>query len=190
MRKKGVAILGSTGSIGHQALEVIRQQHDLFEVKLIAAQKSADLLIRQALTHRPSAVVITDPARYDKVREALKPYSVKVSAGSEALLEGLEMEHIDIVLVAIVGFAGLQPTIRSLELGRQVALANKESLVVAGEIITSLSRSRQASVIPVDSEHSAIFQCLAGERSDSVEKIYLTASGGPFRETDLSEFPS
>jgi len=115
---------------------------------------------------------------------------VKVSAGSEALLQALEMEHIDIVLVAIVGFAGLRPTIRSLELGRQVALANKESLVVAGEIITSLSESHHAPVIPVDSEHSAIFQCLAGERHDSVEKVYLTASGGPFRETDLSEFPS
>jgi 1-deoxy-D-xylulose-5-phosphate reductoisomerase len=190
MRKKGIAILGSTGSIGHQALDVIRQHRDRFELKLITAQKNADTLIRQAVLHQPGAVVITDPGQYDRVREALKPNAVTVSAGSEALLQALEMESIDIVLVAIVGFAGLRPAIRSLELGHQVALANKESLVVAGEIITSLSRIHHVPVIPVDSEHSAIFQCLAGEHHDAVEKIYLTASGGPFRDTDLSEFPS
>ncbi|HOW25264.1 MAG TPA: 1-deoxy-D-xylulose-5-phosphate reductoisomerase [Bacteroidales bacterium] len=190
MKKKGIAILGSTGSIGQQALDVICHHRDWFELELITAHKNADILIRQAIQHLPNAVVITDPALYSTVRDALRPYPVKVYAGEDALLQALEMETIDMVLIAIVGFAGLHPTIRSLELGRQVALANKESLVVAGEIITRLSRDHHAPVIPVDSEHSAIYQCLAGEQSSWIEKIYLTASGGPFRETPLSEFPS
>ena len=190
MRKRGIAILGSTGSIGHQALDVIRQNRDRFELELITAHKNADTLIQQAIVHRPNAIVISDPALYGKVKDALSSYPVKVYAGEESVLQALEMETIEMVVVAIVGFAGLQPAIRSLELGRRVALANKESLVVAGEVITYLSQKHHAPVIPVDSEHSAIFQCMAGEHSNSVEKIYLTASGGPFRETALSEFPS
>ncbi len=190
MRKKGIAILGSTGSIGNQALEVICHHKDLFELELITARKNADALIQQAMTYQPHAVVITDHTLYGKVKSALEDFPVKVYAGDDAVLQALEMETIDRVLVSIVGFAGLQPTIRSLELGHQVALANKESLVVAGEIITALSHSNRVPVIPVDSEHSAILQCLAGEESSSIEKIYLTASGGPFRETPLSEFPT
>lgn len=190
MKKKGIAILGSTGSIGKQALEVIRQHGDLFELELLTARKNAGLLIEQAITYGPNAVVISDHALYGQVREALASYPVKVYAGEEAALDALEMENIDEVLLSIVGFAGLYPAIRSLELGHQLALANKESLVVAGEIITALSEKHHAPVIPVDSEHSAIFQCLAGERLSSVERIYLTASGGPFREKDRSEFPS
>ncbi len=188
MRRKGIAILGSTGSIGKQALDVIRQNRDLFELELLTAGKNARLLVQQAIENEPNAVVIADHTRYGYVKEALSSYPVKVYAGEEAVLQALEMENIDEVLLSIVGFAGLYPAIRSLELGHQLALANKESLVVAGEIITALSDRHHAPVIPVDSEHSAIFQCLAGERLASVEKIYLTASGGPFREKDKSEF--
>ncbi|MBP6977442.1 MAG: 1-deoxy-D-xylulose-5-phosphate reductoisomerase [Bacteroidales bacterium] len=188
MKKKGIAILGSTGSIGRQALDVIRQNRDRFELELLTARKNARLLIQQAIEYEPNSVVIADPALYREVKEALASYPVKVYAGEEAVLQALEMENIDEVLLSIVGFAGLYPAIRSLELGHQLALANKESLVVAGEIITGLSARYHAPIIPVDSEHSAIFQCLAGERRSFIEKVYLTASGGPFLEKDMTEF--
>lgn len=188
MRKKGIAVLGSTGSIGRQALEVIHAHPDLFRLELITAQSNANALIRQAIRYQPNVVVINDEDLFQEVKDGLSSYPVKVFAGADSVLQALEMESVDMVLVSIVGFAGLQPTLRSLELGRAVALANKESLVVAGEVVMSLSRSLQVPVIPVDSEHSAIFQCLCGEEPSAIEKIYLTASGGPFRETPVSEF--
>lgn len=188
MRKKGIAVLGSTGSIGRQALEVIHAHSDLFQLELITAHSNANALIRQAIRYMPNAVVIHEEDLFREVKDGLSSYPVKVFAGEASVLQALEMDSVDMVLVSIVGFAGLQPTLRSLELGRTVALANKESLVVAGEVVMSLSRSLQVPVLPVDSEHSAIFQCLCGEEPSAIEKIYLTASGGPFRDTPVSEF--
>jgi 1-deoxy-D-xylulose-5-phosphate reductoisomerase len=188
MDKKGIAILGSTGSIGRQALEVIRLHPGEFEVELLSAHANFKLLIKQAIEFQPNAVVIDNPEAYLELKDALSSFPVKVYAGEDSVLQSLEMESITLVLVAIVGFAGLRSTIRSLELGKQVALANKETLVVAGDFITSLARQQGVRLLPVDSEHSAIFQCLAGEDHRSVEKIILTASGGPFRETDPSLF--
>lgn len=188
--KKRVAILGSTGSIGNQALEVIDQHPGQFSVEVLTAQNQAGLLIEQAIRYKPNAVVIGHDCLYNKVSEALSPYQIKVFAGEEALSQIVEMETIDIVLVALVGFAGLKPTLSAIHAGKRIALANKESLVVAGELITTLAGRNKAEIIPVDSEHSAIFQCLMGEDPNQIEKVYLTASGGPFRKHTLKQLQS
>ena len=179
--KRRIAILGSTGSIGTQALDVVRKHPDEFEVEVLTAQSSAAALIRQAIEFRPNAVVIGDEIHYSEVNSALSGYDIKVYAGREALLQIVEMESIDLVLVALVGFAALLPTLRAIEAGKTIAIANKETFVVAGEIVTALAKKKGVNILPVDSEHSAIFQCLAGEFHNPVEKIILTASGGPFR---------
>ena len=180
MTQKKVAIIGSTGSIGRQALEVIEHHKEKLCVEVLTANKQADLLIEQALKFDPNAVVIADKSQYQKVKEALASTDIKVFAGQEALEDIVQMETIDIVLTAIVGFAGLRPTIKAIEAKKPIALSNKETLVVGGELITKLSIENSVPIIPVDSEHSAIFQCLAGEFYNPIEKIILTASGGPF----------
>ncbi len=188
--KRKVAILGSTGSIGTQAIEVIQEQKQHFEVELLAAHNNAELLIKQAIAVQPNAVVIGNEDKYLMVKEALQPHDIKVFAGAEALEQAVTMEGIDVVLTAMVGYAGLKPTLAAIGAGKQIALANKETLVVAGELVTALAREKGVNIYPVDSEHSAIFQCLAGEfdytikNGTAVEKIYLTASGGPFRGKD------
>ena len=182
--KKHIAILGSTGSIGTQAIEVIQQHPERFETEVLTAQNNADLLISQAIQLKPNAVVIGNEQYYDKVKNALFSLGIKVYAGEESLSQIVEMDTIDMVLTAMVGYAGLKPTIKAIEAGKQIALANKETLVVAGDLITKLAQEKGVSIYPVDSEHSAIFQCLAGEYIKSIEKIYLTASGGPFRGKD------
>ena len=180
MPKKKIAILGSTGSIGTQALDVVSQHPDLFEARVLTAGRRADLLIDQARRFLPDAVVIADESQYQYVQEALADLPVKVYAGEEALCQVVEGEQIDIVLTALVGFAGLKPTLHAINARKAIALANKETLVVAGELVMQRALIKKAPILPVDSEHSAIFQCLAGERSP-IEKIILTASGGPFR---------
>jgi len=185
IRKKHVALLGSTGSIGTQALDVIRKNRTLFEVEVLTAQDNADLLIKQALEFTPNAVVIGNEALYDKVAAALLPADIKVFSGINSIASIVEMESIDMVLTALVGYSGLQPTIRAIRAGKSIALANKETLVVAGELVTKLALENRVGIIPVDSEHSAIFQCLAGELHNPIEKIILTASGGPFRGRDM-----
>jgi 1-deoxy-D-xylulose-5-phosphate reductoisomerase len=179
--KRHIAILGSTGSIGTQALEVLEANPDFFELEVITAQSNADLLIAQALKYHPNAVVIGDESKYSAVNEALFPKGIKVYAGADALSQVVEMEPIDMVLTALVGYAGLRPTIAAINAGKQIALANKETLVVAGDLITRIAAEKGVNILPVDSEHSAIFQCLVGEFHNPIEKIYLTASGGPFR---------
>ena len=177
---KKIAILGSTGSIGTQALNVIRRHRDLFSIEVLCAGSNAELLIQQSLEFDPNAVVIADEAKYPSVKEALEPHGIKVFTGAAAMADVMEMESIDMVLAAIVGFAGLKPTLRAIEKGKPVALANKETMVVAGSIVTATARRHRVPILPVDSEHSAIFQCLVGEGSP-IDKILLTASGGPFR---------
>ena len=177
---KRIAILGSTGSIGTQALNVIRRHADLFCAEVLCAGSNADLLIEQAREFSPNAVAIADESRYAYVCDALRDTDVKVYAGTEAIVGLMEMESIDIVLAAIVGVAGLRPTLHAIECGKPIALANKETMVVAGAIVTAKARQHRVPILPVDSEHSAIFQCLVGEVS-AVDKILLTASGGPFR---------
>lgn len=179
--KKKIAILGSTGSIGTQTLEVIAAYPDKFEVSVLTAHSNVDLLIEQALIFKPNTVVIGDENLYKKVEDALWQNDIKTYCGVEALAEVVEMDEIDIVLTALVGYAGLKPTINAINAGKSIALANKETLVVAGEMITKLAASKGVNIYPVDSEHSAIFQCLVGEFHNPIEKIYLTASGGPFR---------
>jgi 1-deoxy-D-xylulose-5-phosphate reductoisomerase len=179
--KKRIALFGSTGSIGKQTLEVVACNPHLFEISVLTAHKNADLLIEQALKFNPNVVVIVDEAGYQKVNEALKNSDIKVYTGEEALISVAQMSEIDIVLTALVGFSGLKPTIAAIEAGKNIALANKETLVVAGEIVTKLAKEKGVNIYPVDSEHSAIFQCLTGEAMNPIEKIYLTASGGPFR---------
>jgi 1-deoxy-D-xylulose-5-phosphate reductoisomerase len=179
--KRRVAILGSTGSIGTQALEVIDQHTDLFEVEVLTAGNNAVLLVEQAKKYLPNLVVIGNEEFYGFVSEQLKELPIKVYAGSQALAQSGATSTVDVVLVALVGFAGLLPTIRALEAGKPIALANKETLVVAGELIMDLARRKRVPILPVDSEHSAIFQCLTGEEANPVEKIILTASGGPFK---------
>lgn len=178
--KKRIAIFGSTGSIGTQALEVIRANPDLFEVEILTAQTNDELLITQALEFRPNAVVIVDEARYQKLKEALSSTDIKVFAGEAALEEVAEFDTYDMMLAGIVGFAGLKPTLKAVEKGKAVGLANKETLVVAGDIVMQKAIEKRVPIIPVDSEHSAIFQCLIGEARNPIEKIILTASGGPF----------
>jgi len=179
--KRRVAILGSTGSIGTQALEVIEQLSDSFEVEMLSAGSNAELLIQQAKKFKPNSVVICDEAKYDEVKNALVVEPVKVFAGLDALKQEVQNEHIDVVLTAMVGYAGLEPTIKAIEAGKNIALANKETLVVAGHLITSLAQKHGVNIYPVDSEHSAIFQCLVGEFHNPIEKLIITASGGPFR---------
>jgi len=181
MIKKRIAVLGSTGSIGTQAIEVIEKNKDHFELEVITAQSNADLLIKQAIKYKPNSVVIGDDKLYLKVSDALQNFDIKVFSGSKSISQIVEMETVDIVLIAIVGFAGLEPTINAIKAKKQIALANKETLVVAGDLISKLSIENKINIIPVDSEHSAIFQCLTGEGINPIEKIYLTASGGPFR---------
>lgn len=182
--KKNVAILGSTGSIGTQALEVIKEHPEEFDLEVLTANSNAGLLIKQAIEFKPNAVVIADEKKFKEVSDALLPHSIKVFAGDDAVAQIVEMESIDIVLAALVGYAGLRSTLKAIEAGKQIALANKETLVVAGGLVTSLAQENAVNIIPVDSEHSAIFQCIVGEFQNPIEKIYLTASGGPFRGKD------
>jgi len=182
--KKRIAILGSTGSIGIQALEVIESHQDLFEVEVLTANHNSELLIKQALIYNPNSVVIADESKYSEVKEALIKTDIKVFAGEKSIAQIVESDTIDIVLTAMVGFSGLIPTINAIKSSKIIALANKETLVVAGELITKLAIENKSIIIPVDSEHSAIFQCISGEYNNKIEKIYLTASGGPFLEKD------
>ena len=184
-KKKHIAILGSTGSIGTQALKVLRENKETFELEVLTANTNAELLIKQALEFKPNAVVIADESKYETVKEALWEAGIKVYTGEDSISQVVEMEEIDMVLTALVGYSGLRPTLSAIKAGKQIALANKETLVVAGELITSLAREKGVNIYPVDSEHSAIFQCLTGEFHNPIEKIYLTASGGPFRGKDI-----
>lgn len=181
--KKQIAVLGSTGSIGTQALEVIEEQSDLFEVYALTANNSDELLIKQARKFKPEVVVIANEAKYQGVKEALADLPIKVFAGSQSIADVAAMGPVDIVLTAMVGYSGLQPTISALKAGKTIALANKETMVVAGELVCDLAIKNRCPILPVDSEHSAIFQCLVGE-SSPIERIILTASGGPFRGKD------
>ena len=183
--KKRIAILGSTGSIGTQALEVIRKNRDKFEVEVLTANNNIDLLVKQAKEFQPNTVIIANEEKYEALVSALTSEPIKVYAGNEAISQIVEMETIDVVLTAMVGYSGLIPTINAIKAGKNIALANKETLVVAGEIIQKLAFHNRASIYPVDSEHSAIFQCLVGEGQNPIEKIFLTASGGPFRGKDI-----
>ena len=187
MKKRSIAILGSTGSIGTQALEVIAANEDSFEVYALTANEQVDLLISQARRFLPEVVVIANESKYKILKEALTDLPIKVWAGADAIQQVVQSEPIDIVLTAMVGYAGLQPTIAAIRAGKTIALANKETLVVGGELIMSLAEKHRAPIIPVDSEHSAIFQCLVGEWQNPVEKVLLTASGGPFRTMSMEE---
>ena len=184
MQKRHLAILGSTGSIGTQTLEVVEANPDIFEVEVLTAQNNADLLIEQAAKFRPNVVVISNEDLYDKVFAALDPLDIKVYTGEKSLVSVVEMESVNMVLTALVGYAGLIPTVAAIKAGKHIALANKETLVVAGELVTELAQKHKVDILPVDSEHSAIFQCLVGEFHNPIEKIILTASGGPFRGKD------
>lgn len=181
MAKRRIAILGSTGSIGRQALDVVRQHPDLFEVELITANNSADLLIEQALEFNVNNVVICNEAKYSRVAEALQPHFIKVFSGMDSVCDLVGGDNIDMVLTAMVGFSGLASTVAAIRAGKAIALANKETLVAAGAIVSALAREHKVPLLPVDSEHSAIFQCLQGCGDNRIEKIHLTASGGPFR---------
>ncbi len=187
IKKKQIAILGSTGSIGSQALQVVAEHPDLYEVYALTANNSVEQLIQQARQFMPEAVVIANENKYEELKQALAGLPIKVYAGVEALCQVVESGPIDIVLSAMVGYAGLKPTINAIKARKQIALANKETLVVAGELINSLASTYKAPILPVDSEHSAIFQCLAGEFNNPIEKIILTASGGPFRTCSLEQ---
>ena len=183
MNKRQIALLGSTGSIGTQALDVVRDNADRFEVYALVARQNVDLLAQQAREFRPEVVVIADEQYYAPLKEALADLPMKVWAGVDAIADVVQMAPVDVVLTAMVGYAGLRPTLAALEAGKAVALANKETLVVAGELVTATARRTGAPILPVDSEHSAIFQCLVGQDANAVEKVILTASGGPFRTT-------
>ena len=183
MHKRQIALLGSTGSIGTQALDVVRDNTDRFEVYALVARQNVDLLAQQAREFRPEVVVIADEQHYAPLKEALADLPMKVWAGADAIADVVQMAPVDVVLTAMVGYAGLRPTLAALEAGKAVALANKETLVVAGELVTATARRTGAPILPVDSEHSAIFQCLVGQDASAVEKVILTASGGPFRTT-------
>jgi 1-deoxy-D-xylulose-5-phosphate reductoisomerase len=178
--KKRLAILGSTGSIGTQALDVIDAHPELFAVEILSAHSNADLVVEQARKYKPNAVVVTNDVAYEKVKKALANTDVKVFGGATALCEVVQWDTVDMVLAAIVGFAGLHSTLAAIDAGKQVAIANKETLVVAGELVMQRAKEKNILPLPVDSEHSALFQCLVGERLDTVEKVILTASGGPF----------
>ena len=185
--KKRIAILGSTGSIGKQALDVISQHSDLLTAEVLTANNQADELIAQALKFKPNCVVIANKDLYPKVKEALKDTETKVFAGSESINDVVQLDCVDVVLTALVGFSGLRPTVKAIESGKVIALSNKETLVVGGEYISRLAVDKRVAVLPVDSEHSAIFQCLCGEANNKIRTIYLTASGGPFRTMSLKQ---
>ena len=187
MKKRQLAILGSTGSIGTQALEVVSEHSDLFEVYALTANNQVDLLINQARKYMPEVVVIANERKYPELKEALEDLPIKVWAGADAIAQMVQSEPIDMVLTAMVGYSGLRPTISAIKAGKAIALANKETLVVAGELIMKLAAEHKVPILPVDSEHSAIFQCLTGAYDNSIEKILLTASGGPFRRKTLEE---
>lgn len=182
--KRRIAILGSTGSIGRQALDVVRQHKDLFEVELLTANNSSALLIEQAMEFRPGSVVICNEAKYQEVADALQPNDIKVFTGMDSVCSLVEADDIDIVLTALVGFSGLRPTISAIKAGKIIALANKETLVAGGSVVMDLARKYNSPILPVDSEHSAIFQCLLGATGNPISRIHLTASGGPFRTWD------
>lgn len=182
--KRRIAILGSTGSIGRQALDVVRQHKDLFEVELLTANNSSALLIEQAIEFRPGSVVICNEAKYQEVADALQPNDIKVFTGMDSVCSLVEADDIDIVLTALVGFSGLRPTISAIKAGKIIALANKETLVAGGSVVMDLARKYNSPILPVDSEHSAIFQCLLGATGNPISRIHLTASGGPFRTWD------
>lgn len=182
--KRRIAILGSTGSIGRQALDVVRQHKDLFEVELLTANNSSALLIEQAMEFRPGSVVICNEAKYQEVADALQPNDIKVFTGMDSVCSLVDAEDIDIVLTALVGFSGLRPTISAIKAGKIIALANKETLVAGGSVVMDLARKYNSPILPVDSEHSAIFQCLLGATGNPISRIHLTASGGPFRTWD------
>lgn len=184
---KRIAILGSTGSIGTQTLDVVREHADEYEAYALTAGHNAELLIAQAREFHPEVVVIADESRYETVREALADLPIKVWAGAEAIGDAASLPDVDVVVTAMVGFAGLRPTVAAIEAGKTIALANKETLVVAGELITELAVKHRAPILPVDSEHSAIFQSLVGEDGNAIDKVLLTASGGPFRTTPIEE---
>lgn len=186
-RKRQIAILGSTGSIGTQALQVIEEHSDLYEVYALTANNRVDLLIEQARKFLPDVVVIANEAHYEKLRDALSDLPIKVYAGAKAIDEVVESDPIDLVLASMVGYAGLRPTMNAIRAKKAIALANKETLVVAGELVTQLAIEHRVPILPVDSEHSAIFQCLAGETGNEIEKILLTASGGPFRTWSIEQ---
>jgi 1-deoxy-D-xylulose-5-phosphate reductoisomerase len=188
--KKNVAILGSTGSIGVQALEVIEAHPEAFQVEVLTAFNNAHLLVEQAKKVKPNAVVIVNEEHYTLVKEALSKEDIKVYAGEKALASVVQMDTVDLVLTALVGYSGLLPTIKAIEAGKTIALANKETLVVAGELITKLAQEKGVNIYPVDSEHSAIFQCMVGEFHNKIEKVILTASGGPFRGKKIKELLS
>lgn len=187
MKKRQLAILGSTGSIGTQALEVVSEHSDLFEVYALTANNQVGLLINQARKYMPEVVVIANERKYPELKEALEDLPIKVWAGADAIAQMVQSEPIDMVLTAMVGYSGLRPTISAIKAGKAIALANKETLVVAGELIMKLAAEHKVPILPVDSEHSAIFQCLTGAYDNPIEKILLTASGGPFRRKTLEE---
>ncbi len=182
--KRNIAILGSTGSIGCQTLDLIEHYPEHFQVEVITANKNADLLINQAKKFKPNIVVIADDSNYHKVKNILEPEGIKVFAGEESISQIVELDSIDLIINALVGYSGFKPTIQAIKKGKSIALANKETLVIGGELITQMAKDNNVRILPVDSEHSAIFQCLVGEYNNPVEKIYLTASGGPFRGKD------
>ncbi len=183
--KRKIAILGSTGSIGTQSVEVIENNPSYFEIEALTAYNNAELLVKQAIKHVPNIVVIGNEKKYDFVKQQLKNFPIKVFAGFKSISEIVELDSIDIVLTAMVGYSGLLPTLNAIKAGKMIALANKETMVVAGELVTKIAQLNKVPVIPVDSEHSAIFQCLLGERPVDIQKIILTASGGPFRDKDM-----
>ena len=187
IRKKGLAILGSTGSIGSQTLEVIAAYPTYFNLEVLTANQNAALLIEQAIKYKPNSVVIVDESKYEQVQKALWDEDIPVYTGQDALCQIVEGNEIDIVLTALVGYAGLRPTLAAINAKKEIALANKETLVVAGELVTKLAKENAVNIYPVDSEHSAIFQCIVGEFHNTIEKIYLTASGGPFRGWSINQ---
>lgn len=189
-KKKGLAILGSTGSIGTQALDVLRANPTYFDLQVLSAQQNAQLLIQQALEFKPNVVVIGNEEKYQLVKDALWSEDIQVYAGSESLTQVVTYNEVDIVLTALVGYAGLKPTLAAIDAGKDIALANKETLVVAGELVTQRAREKGINIYPVDSEHSAIFQCIVGEFHNPIEKIILTASGGPFRGWNKEQLSS
>lgn len=184
-KKKNIAILGSTGSIGTQTLQIIEDYPELFQVEILVANQNIDLLVQQAIKFEPNIVVIGDESKYSELSEALKKHHIKVFAGSKSIEQVVQMDCVDVVVAAMVGFSGLLPTIKAVEAHKRVALANKETLVVGGHLITQALQNSRAEIIPVDSEHSAIFQCLVGENPNTIDKLILTASGGPFRGKDI-----
>ncbi|MGM9869923.1 MAG: 1-deoxy-D-xylulose-5-phosphate reductoisomerase [Sodaliphilus sp.] len=186
-QKRNIAILGSTGSIGRQTLEVVSEYPNLFQAWVLVANNSADLLIEQALKYAPHKVVIANEQHYEKVKSALASTEIEVESGSQAVAECVTASEIDIVVTAMVGYSGLEPTIKAIEAGKPIALANKETLVVAGELITSLLKNSSSVLYPVDSEHGAFYQCLVGERHEDINKLILTASGGPFRTLPIEK---